>query len=220
MEGQVDKTQIAWNEKIAKSIIGHLVKRRMEGSYAATAEQARDEVLAMIPPGAVVTRGGSMSTAAIGLWEKVAELPGVKIWNHSQPGLSPAEVAEARRQGLLADILIASSNAITLDGRLVNLDGSGNRVAGMISGPKKVILVVGMNKVKPTLEAAMAHVKHYSAPLNAQRIGVKTPCRETGVCSDCNSPQRLCNTWSIIEGQMAVNEGRIHVKLVGADLGY
>jgi hypothetical protein len=125
---------------------------------------------------------------------------------------------ELRRQGLLADVMIASSNAITLDGRLVNLDGSGNRVAAMTFGPKKVILVVGMNKVAPDLESAMARVKNYAAPVNVMRLGLKNPCAETGTCGDCKSPQRICNMWSIIEGHLT--KGRIHVKLIGEDLGY
>jgi hypothetical protein len=114
--------------------------------------------------------------------------------------------------------MIASSNAITLDGRLVNLDATGNRIAAMTFGPKKVILVVGMNKVAPDLESAMARVKHYAAPVNVIRIGFKNPCAETGTCADCKSPQRICNMWSIIEGHMV--KGRIHVKLVGENLGY
>jgi hypothetical protein len=88
----------------------------------------------------------------------------------------------------------------------------------MIFGPKKVILVVGMNKVSPDLESAMARVKHYAGPVNAIRLGVNTPCVTTGLCSDCKSPQRICNMWSIIEGHMI--KGRIHVKLVGKSLGY
>jgi len=115
---------------------------------------------------------------------------------------------------------VTSVNAITLDGRLVDLDGIGNRVAGTIFGPKKAILVVGMNKVAANLEAAMARVKHYAAPVNARRLSYKVPCAETGMCSDCNSPQRICNVWMIIEGQMAAAAGRIHVKLVGEELGY
>ena len=120
--------------------------------------------------------------------------------------------------GFDADIMITSTNAITLDGKLVNLDGLGNRVAAMIFGPQKVILVVGMNKVVPDLESAMARVKHYSAPVNAVRMNIKTPCAESGICSDCKTPARFCNIWSIIEGQRI--KGRIHVKLVGEDLGY
>ena len=109
--------------------------------------------------------------------------------------------------------MIASANAITLDGKLVNLDGMGHRVASMIFGSEKVILAVGMNKVAPDLETAMARVRHYAAPVNAIRLGLKTPCVEKGLCTDCRSPQRICNMWSIIEG-------RIHVKLIGENLGY
>jgi len=214
----MDKHQIAWNEKVARDIIEHLEKRRMEGSYASNSVQGRDEVVAMIPERASVYRCGSMSTAGIGLWEKIAERPGVKIIDPYQPGLAPEQSLELRRQGLLADVMIASSNAITLDGRLVNLDATGNRVAAMMFGPKKVILIVGINKVAPDLESAMARVKHYAAPVNVIRIGFKNPCAETGTCGDCKSPQRICNMWSIIEGHMA--KGRIHVKLVGENLGY
>lgn len=213
----MDAHQITWNEKVAKDIIEHLEKRRMEGSYAASATQARDEIVSMIPEGASVYRCGSVTTTEIGLWEKLADRPDVKIFDPYQAGLSPEQALEVRRQGLTADVMIASSNAVTLDGKLVNLDGSGNRIAAMAFGPKKVILV-GMNKIAPDLETAVARVKHYAAPVNAIRIGFKTPCGETGLCSDCNSPQRICNMWSIIEGHTA--KGRIHVRLVGESLGY
>jgi len=214
----MDKHQIAWNEKVAKDIIGHLEKRRMEGSYSPSGVQAGEEVVAMIPEGSSVYRCGSMTTAGIGLWEKIAERSDLRVINPYAAGLTPEQAMELRRQGLLADVMIASSNAITLDGKLVNLDGSGNRVAAMTFGPKKVILIVGMNKVVPDLESAIARVKHYAAPVNVIRIGYKNPCEETGLCIDCRSPQRICNMWSIIEGHMA--KGRIHVKLVGEDLGY
>jgi hypothetical protein len=114
--------------------------------------------------------------------------------------------------------MIASTNAITLDGVLVNLDGMGNRVAAMAFGPKQVILVVGMNKVAPDLESAVARVKHYAAPINNIRLGYKNPCVETGLCADCRTPGRICNLWSTIEGHMI--KDRIHVKLVGENLGY
>lgn len=214
----MDDHQMVWNELVAKEIIRHLEKRRMEGTYAPNAAQARDEILAMISEGATVYRCGSITTVGMGLWEKIGELPGVQVIDPFLPGISPEEAFELRRKGMTADFMIASSNAVTLDGKLVNLDATGNRVAAMCFGPKKVILVVGMNKVAPDLDSAMARVKNYSAPVNTIRLGLKNPCKETGLCADCKSPQRICNMWSIIEGHMI--KDRIHVKLVGENLGY
>ncbi|MBN2553315.1 MAG: lactate utilization protein, partial [Spirochaetales bacterium] len=161
---------------------------------------------------------GSMTATGLGLWQEIAGRQGVELIDPYKPELSREEGLELRRKGLTADIMIASSNAITLDGELVNLDGMGNRVAAMAFGPKKVILIVGMNKVVPDLETAFERVKHYAAPVNAMRIGSKTPCVANGLCTDCRSPARICNMWSIIEGHMVKN--RIHVKLVGESLGY
>ena len=214
----MEEAKIAWNEKVATKIIKNLEKRRMEGSYAATGAQAKEEVLAMIPQGATVFRCGSMTVGGLGLWEDIANLPDVELIDPYQPDLKPEEGLALRRQGLTADIMVAGSNAITLDGKLVNLDGMGNRVASMAFGPKKVILLVGMNKVAPDLESAMARVKHHAAPINNIRYGLENPCTETGLCSDCKTPKRICNMWSIIEGHMIQN--RIHVKLIGEDLGY
>jgi len=214
----MDEHQVVWNEKVAQTIIKNLEKRRMAGSYAAESDQARDEVLEMIPRGATVFRCGSMTAVGMGLWEAVAALPEVNLIDPYRPELSPEEGMELRRQGMIADVMIASSNAITLDGKLVNLDGMGNRVAAMAFGPKKVILVVGMNKVAPDLESAVARVKHYAAPVNNIRYGMKNPCVKTGLCSDCKTPQRICNMWSTIVGHMI--KDRIHVKLVGEHLGY
>jgi hypothetical protein len=214
----MDAHQIVWNERVARDIIKQLERRRMEGSYAATAAQARDEIIAMVPKGAQVIRCGSMTTVGMGLWEAISKLPGVEFLDPYQAGISSEEGLERRRRGMTADVMISSVNAITLDGELVSLDGMGNRIAAMAFGPKKVILAVGMNKVVPDLESAMARVKHYAAPVNAVRLGLHTPCVETGLCADCSSSQRICNMWSIIEGHGI--KGRIHVKLIGENLGY
>ncbi|MBI4963172.1 MAG: lactate utilization protein [Desulfomonile tiedjei] len=214
----MDDHQMIWNELVAKEIIRNLEKRRMEGSYAPNVAQAVDEIVAMIPDGATVYRCGSMTTVGMGLWEKIRDLSGVQVIDPFLPGISPEEAFELRRKGMTADFMIASSNAITSDGQLVNLDATGNRVAAMCFGPRRVVLVVGMNKVAPDLDAAMARVKHYSAPVNTIRLGLKNPCKEKGFCVDCKSSQRICNMWSIIEGHMV--KDRIHVKLVGENLGY
>ncbi len=214
----MDAHQMIWNETVAREIIQNLEKRRMSGSYAPNAAQAAEEIIAMIPEGATVYRGGSMTTVTLGLWEKLSEMPGVRVLDPYKPGLSPEDAFKLRLEGMGADFMIASSNAITLDGKLVNLDATGNRIAAMSFGPKKVLLVVGMNKVAPDLESAMARVKHYSAPVNTIRLGLANPCKEKGLCFDCKTAQRICNMWSIIEGHMI--QDRIHVKLIGENLGY
>lgn len=214
----MDQHQVIWNEKVAEKLIKNLEKRRMEGSYAPTAAQARDEVVGMITPGASVIRCGTMTAGEAGLWEGISGIPDVTLIDPYEPGIAKEEGLDRRRQGMTADFMIASTNAITLDGKLVNLDGMGNRVAAMSFGPRKVILMVGMNKVSPDLESAMARVKHYASPVNNIRLEMKNPCVETGLCSDCKSPTRICNMWSIIEGHMI--ENRIHVKLIGEYMGY
>jgi L-lactate utilization protein LutB len=214
----MDAHQIKYREKLAEQLIKRLTARRMAASFAPTAAQARDEIVAMIPAGATVGRAGSMSLVEMGLWEALAHKPGVEVIDPFLPGLRPEEAYALRRRSLLADFLITSTNALTLDGRLVNLDATGNRVAGMCFGPEKVIVVAGLNKVTPDLEAALARVKNYAATVNAIRAGLATPCAEDGLCHDCQSPTRICNMWSIIEGHIIQN--RIHVKLVGEDLGY
>ena len=214
----MDKNQVSWNEKVAQGIIENLEKRRMAGSYAETGTQALEEVLAMIPEGATVYRCGSVTTTAIGVWKRLAERPKVKVIDPYLPGITREESLQLRHQGFGADIMLASCNAITLDGRLINLDGLGNRVAAMMFGPKKVILVVSMNKVCADLDSAIARVKHYAAPVNAIRLGLESACGHDGICHDCRSPHRLCNMWGIMEGHQ--KKDRIHVTLVGENLGY
>ncbi len=214
----MDAVKEKYQKQVARQIITELGKKRMAGSFAPTINQAKEEVLQMIPKGSIVYRCGSTSLVEIGLWEAVKALPGVTVIDPYLPELSPEEGLEQRRKGLSADIMISSTNAITLNGILVNLDGMGNRVAAMSFGPKKVILVVGMNKVVFDLDTAFKRVKHHAAPLNNIRYGLPNPCVENGICSDCRTPTRICNMWSIIEGQMI--KDRIHVKLVGEPMGY
>ncbi len=214
----MDQNMKGFYGKLARQVIKELNSRRMEASYAETAEQARQEILDMIPDGASVYRCGSKTLAEIGFWEALGSKSGVQVINPMVPGAAPEDIMRERIRGISADYLVTGSNALTLDGRLVNLDRTGNRVAAMIFGPKKVILAVGMNKIEPTLETALARVKTKAAPVTASMVGAKTPCIADGQCHDCRVPDRLCNSWSIIEGQLF--EGRIHVKLIGEDLGY
>jgi L-lactate utilization protein LutB len=185
----MDAHQIKYREKLAEHLIKHLTKRRMAASFAPTAAQAREEIVAMIPAGATVGRCGSMSLVEMGLWQALAQKPGVEVIDPFLPGLRPEEVYALRRQSLLADYMITSTNALTMDGKLVNLDATGNRVAGLCFGPEKVIVVAGMNKVTPDLESALARVKNHAAPINAMRAGMATPCVEDGICHNCKKSQ-------------------------------
>jgi hypothetical protein len=214
----MDEPQKIYHAKLAEVLIKNLTRCRLAASFAPTAAQAREKIVAMIPAGATVSRAGSMSLVEMGLWEALAQKSGVRVIDPFQPGLPAEEVYAVRRQSLLADYMITSTNAMTLDGRLVNLEATSHRGAGMWFGPEKVIVVAGLNKVTPDLDAAMARVKHHAAPINAIRAGMAVPCAEDGLCHECKSPSRICNMWSIIEGHII--ENRIHVKLVGEDLGY
>jgi hypothetical protein len=207
-----------FNEKVARQIIVELEKKNMAGGYSPTLPQAKEEVLRRIPEGATVFRCGSTTLVEMGLWDSIKALPGVTVIDPYKPEFSPEEGLEQRRKGLNADIMIASTNAITLNGTLVNLDGMGNRVAAMTFGPKKVILVVGINKIVPDLDSALKRVKHIAAPMNCIRLNLPTPCSQTGLCIDCRTPGRICNMWSVIEGHAVKN--RIHVQLVGERIGY
>jgi hypothetical protein len=223
MEKKMDEPTRKFRQMTAERLIAHFSKRRMHGNYVDTAGQARELVLSMIQGPCSVIRCGSESVGALGLWKDIAALPEVELIDPYVAGLTPQEGDERRRRGLTADIMVTSCNAVTLDGRLVNLDGTGNRVAAMIFGPRKVILVVGMNKIVSDLDSAMDRVRDFAAPMNNLRLSAlnpahEPPCTKDGRCHRCASPQKICNAWSIIEGQR--DEGRIHVVLVGEDLGY
>jgi L-lactate utilization protein LutB len=213
----MDQSMITYRAKVAQQMIKAFNKRHMEASYALDGDQAREELLALIPEGVSVCRAGSLTLDEIGFWDALKKRGDVEIVDQIKPGLPPEEAWDIRLKGLSADYLVTGTNAVTLDGRLVNLDRTGNRVAAMTFGPKKIILAVGMNKVVSDLEEAMKRVKNLAAPANAIRINAKTPCVKTGLCTECSSPERLCNLWSIIEGNFI--KGRIHVKLIGQSLG-
>lgn len=214
----MDDAQIGYNQKAAEQIVKAIKSRRMAACYAETRDLARKAVLDRIFAGAVVYRCGSCTLRDIGVWEEVAKIDDVEVVDPFEKGIDKKEELSRRRKGLLADIMISSTNAITLDGKLVNLDGNGNRVAAMAFGPQKVILVVGMNKVVSNVEEGMQRIRRYAAPTNNIRLHFKNPCTETGYCSDCQSAGRICNIWSIIEGHMT--KDRIEVILVGENLGY
>jgi L-lactate utilization protein LutB len=205
-------------EKRAEALINNLEKKGHKAQFAATAEEAKDTVLALIPEGATVALTGSQTLEQIGVKPYLRSNDKYNLIDPYEPGIDMAEGTARRKKGLTADIMVSSTNAVTEDGALVNVDGQGNRVAGMIFGPDKVILAVGMNKVTEDVPSAMDRLEKVARPMNNKRYGLPNPCNETGFCQDCSSSTRICNYFTVIERSLF--KDRIHIVLIGQDLGY
>lgn len=202
----------------AKTIIKGLEKRNMEGVFCETKEDALSKALSYIEEGSSVTWGGSMSIEEIGLMDAV------KNGNYKVIDRSVAKNYEEQREifskAVLADYYLMSSNAITLDGELINIDGTGNRVACLTYGPKNVIMIIGMNKVVNDVEDGIKRVRNFASPPNTLRLGLKTPCSMTGRCGDCYGDTCICSQIVVTRRQSTAMRGRIKVILVGESLGY
>ncbi|MDH4268614.1 MAG: lactate utilization protein [Deltaproteobacteria bacterium] len=187
-----------WYQELqVERTIKALKKNNFDARFFPKASEALAEVWKMIPEGSTVGCGGSLTLSQIGFMEE-AQKRSVKFLNPLAKGLSPEEAEKIRRQIFSADFFLASSNAVTEDGKLYNIDATGNRVGAMIYGPKKVILLCGVNKIVKDLAEAQKKVQEYTSPLNVKRLGSKNPCIQTGECSDCASPERICNAYVIL----------------------
>lgn len=206
-------------QKQAERAITNFQKHSINAMYCETKENAVTHITQMIPNDSLVAFGGSVTIIQSGLLDALRTMS-IKLLDRYRDDVTDEEIDEMRRQGMHADILIASSNAITTDGKIVCEDGLGNRVAGIIYGPPKVILIVGINKLVPSVEAAVARIKNIAAPLNSVRLAKDTPCARTGFCDDANcfQPERICGQLVIIESSSEKN--RITVVLVGEELGF
>jgi L-lactate utilization protein LutB len=162
--------------------------------------------------------GGSLTFQTSGLYEKLKDVEGIEVLDTYDKSFPPEEIIERRRQSLLTDLYITGTNAIIETGKLVNLDMMGNRVAAITFGPKNVVILAGRNKIVADMDSAIKRIKKYSAPINTRRLEKKTPCAKTSECSDCSSPERICNTWTVNEKSFP--EGRINVILINRDLGF
>lgn len=200
------------NERLAQTVIKGLQSRNMSGYYAADKEEALKKALELIPEGSSIAMGGCRSAHEIGL---------IKALESGNYNYIDRDKMDARA-GLLAaydaDIFLSSANAITSDGVMVNIDGNSNRVSCIAQGPRKVVFIVGLNKVCADIDDAMKRARNIAAPCNAQRFDIKTPCKETGKCFDCKSPDTICCQFLITRYSRHV--GRIHVILVNEDLGF
>ena len=209
-----------WNLKL-EVVKENLEKNNFEAFITQTAEEAKSLALdTIIPPLGIksVSWGGSVSFIETGLFHELKDRKDIEVLNTFDKKLTMEEMMELRRRSLLVDLFITSSNALTESGQLVNLDMIGNRVAAIMWGPKNVLLIIGRNKICADLEEAMFRVKNYAAPVNTMRLDKKTPCRKTGICHDCASPDRICNYWTISE--KCFGKGRIKVILVNEDIGF
>ena len=201
------------NELLAQKVIKGLQSRNMTGYYAASKEDALKLALSLIPEKSSVTMGGGMSVHEIDL---------VDVLKNGKYNFIDRDAYEDKRAAMLmaydADVFLSSANAITEDGIMVNIDGNSNRVSAIAQGPKKVVFIVGMNKVCNDVDGAMKRARNVAAPINAQRFGLSTPCAKTGACMDCKSPDTICCQFLIT--RYSRHKDRIYVILVNDSLGF
>ena len=186
--------------------------------YCATPQAAADYIIAGAADAVTIGFGGSMSIVSLGV-ENVLREQGKELLNHASSSLSRDEKMEVMRRQLTCDLFLTGCNALTLNGELVNIDATGNRVGAMFFGPRKVIVVAGRNKlVDGTPQDAITRIKAWATPPNSKRLNFKTPCAATGFCNDCNSPDRLCRVTSIIDRKPRFTD--VHVLVVNTELGF
>lgn len=204
------------NEKTGEHLVAALKSRHFDAYYCATKEDAAEKILSLIPETDTVSWGGSLTMEELGIISRIKQ-EGRTIIDRGTAKNEAAKI-ELMRQALLCDTYLTSTNALTEDGELVNIDGNGNRTAAMMFGPKSVIIACGMNKIVKTVPDAVSRARNYAAPVNAQRFDIRTPCHETGMCADCKSPQSICTY--IVRTRLCKPAGRIKVVLVGETLGF
>ena len=209
--------QSIYYEKLSATIIKNLNKRQMAGYYCPTTNEAVSLLLSLIPKNATITSGGSMSLEEADIRNALKLRSDITYLDRSTAA-SPEEVRHIYEQAFSCDAYLMSTNAITTQGELVNIDGNGNRVAALIYGPKEVLVLAGMNKVVSTVEEAISRVHQCATPKNCLRLNRQTPCAATGICSDCLSPDCICN--QVVVTRRSGEAQRIKVILVGESLGY
>ena len=201
------------NDLLSQKVIKGLNSRNMTGYYAKDKDEALKLALELIPEGSTVTMGGAMSAHEIGL---------VKVLKEGNYNFIDRDDYEDKRAAALlaydADVFLSSTNAMTEDGVLVNIDGNSNRVSAIAHGPKKVVMIVGMNKVCSDVDGALKRARNVAAPINAQRFGITTPCTQTGSCMNCKSADTICCNFLIT--RYSRHTDRIHVILVNESLGF
>ena len=203
-------------EVLAKNVIVNLKKRNMQGFYFHDSKSCVEEILNMIPEKSIISWGGSVTLTETGLMDALHNS------NYELIDRATAETDEEKRsvfaKSVLSDYYFMSTNAMTFEGELVNIDGNGNRVACLIHGPSHVFILVGRNKLTKSIESAVERVRNIASPANALRLNKEIPCGLTGSCHDCLSPQCFCN--QVVITRRSGHNDRIKVFLINEDLGY
>jgi hypothetical protein len=215
-EKNMEQWEQFFREKQVERTIHALKKNNFEALFVPDAKAALEEVMRRIPDGATVGVGGSVTLNQIGLLDALGKRNIRLIWPFQQ-ARNDEERIELVRKSFSSDIFLSSTNAVTEDGKLFNVDATGNRVGAMFIGPKSVIVISGVNKIVKDIEAAEKRVKEWTAPQNAKRLKRKTPCVETGVCADCSSPDRICNIYVTLAKRPSRTD--VIIILVGESLG-
>jgi hypothetical protein len=210
-------TKRLYYEKNAAAVIKNLEKRQIEGFYCKTSKEALERALTFIHDGDTVSFGGSMTLVDCGVIDELRNNKQITLWDRLAAS-NPEEREELDKKAFYADCYFMSTNAITLDGELLNIDGNGNRLAAMMFGPKMVVFMVGMNKVVTNIQAAYDRVKNIASPQNCIRLNRNTPCLNTGTCGDCLSDDCICS-YTVVT-RRNIKPGRMKVILIGEDLGY
>jgi len=209
---------LQWHgEVFGKRAVEALKKNNFNADFFSTREELIKRILETIPEKDVIGVGGSTTVQNLGILEILAKR-GNLILDHNKAGLSPEEVLNLRRKQLTCDTFITGSNSITLDGKLVNTDGVGNRVASMIFGPKQVIILAGTNKIVKDEEEARKRIRTIAAPINNKRLNRPNPCTVTGECMDCQGPTRICNITTILKKRPSLTP--FSVFIINEELGF
>lgn len=207
-----------WHQEVVgHRVVEALQKNEFDAQYFETLDEAADFIMKHVSPEMKVGFGGSMTIKGMGIQDKVQAVGG-KVLDHGTPGLTRAEVVAVAREELLSDLYLCSSNAVTLDGKLVNIDGMGNRVSALSFGPKKVIVVISVNKVCKDEQAAFERLEGIASPMNNKRLNIPNPCTKTGICMNCQGPTRICRVYSVIRRRPAATD--MTVIITGESAGY
>lgn len=204
-------------EKLGEKCTNALKKNGFDAHLFTSGEEAKKSVMDMISGYNTFGVAGSDTVRSLGIVDELNSL-GKTVYDHWQSGLSPEESLNCRLNQGRSDCFLCSANAISATGEIINIDGAGNRIAASMFGPKKVVIISGMNKVTPDFESAMKRAKEVAAPLRAKDFNIKPPCVETGTCSDCRSPHRICNITTIFHRRPMLTD--MSVILISENLGY